>query len=411
MFPLKYFRVFLVVCLGLLVTASFSAKPIQASDKVVIQMFSRDDCTHCRDQKEFLQTLSQKRSDFSYEVLDLDTPENKDLWEELAQLDNLPKVTPITIVGKTIIQGFGTAETTGVRIEELIDFYHANPSQIQGFQDYIELGGGAAIETVDEGTCTEECVVPPPQQTINIPFLGSLNIAGFSLPALSALLGFIDGFNPCAMWVLVTFLLILAQLKSRQKVLLYAGIFIVAEAIMYTLILTAWYSTWNFVQLDRIVTPLVGLVALCGGIFFLYEFKTYKAGECKVTNGTQRKKLRDRIKKVVNQPLSISTILGILLIAFSVNVIEFACSIGIPQTFTKILELNNISQLYSGFLIGIYILMYMVDDLIVFGLALYSFDKIGLTAKYSKLSNLLGGVLLIILGALLIFRPEWLRLI
>ena len=104
--------------------------------------------------------------------------------------------------------------------------------------------------------------------------------------------------------------------------------------------------------------------------------------------------------------MTIITALGILGLALSVNIIEFACSVGIPQTFTKILDINYLSwagkQLYNA----IYIFMYMVDDLIIFGIALYSFDRIGLTThKYTRASHLIGGTIMVILGLILLVDP------
>ena len=104
--------------------------------------------------------------------------------------------------------------------------------------------------------------------------------------------------------------------------------------------------------------------------------------------------------------MSLLVLLGVLGLAFSVNIIEFACSIGIPQAFTKIIELNGLSWLQTQAMMAIYILFYMVDDIIVFGIALYSFERLGVTTKYVKASNLIGGMLMLILGALLIFNPE-----
>ncbi|MFZ2993212.1 MAG: glutaredoxin, partial [Microgenomates group bacterium] len=70
------------------------------------------------------------------------------------------------------------------------------------------------------------------------------------------------------------------------------------------------------------------------------------------------------------------------------------------------LELNRLTGLESGLYIAVYILFYMIDDLIVFGIALYSIDKLALTTKYSKLSNLIGGIVMLILGLIMIFKPS-----
>ena len=134
---------------------------------------------------------------------------------------------------------------------------------------------------------------------------------------------------------------------------------------MYSLILTVWYKTWDFVSLDTIVTPIVGLVSIIGGLFFLKEWHK-KELECKVTNLKERSKTKLKIQQLAMNKFTLFTFLGILGIAFSVNIIEFACSIGIPQAFTKILELNSLSLPQWLLMIGIYIFFYMLDDLIVF---------------------------------------------
>ena len=101
-------------------------------------------------------------------------------------------------------------------------------------------------------------------------------------------------------------------------------------------------------------------------------------------------------------------VLGILGLALSVNIFEFACSIGIPQAFTRVLDINQLTWWGRQFYVGVYLATYLLDDAVVFVLALYSFDKIGLTGKYSKWTTLIGGVLMVILGLLMLFKPEWL---
>lgn len=189
--------------------------------------------------------------------------------------------------------------------------------------------------------------------------------------------------------------------------MLFAGIFIAAEAIMYSLILTVWYATWDFVKMDAIVTPIIGVVAIIGGVIFIREWYK-KELECRVTDLKQRQQTHSRIQKLATGNFTFLTFLGILGVAFSVNIIEFACSIGIPQAFTKILEINALSPIKAGLHIAIYIFFYMLDDFVVFGLALLGAEKLALTTKYSKLSNLIGGIVLIILGLLLLFAPKYL---
>ena len=415
---MKLLRNFLAVCtvlftifLPLNFYGSVYAKPtkqvvttIQNAQKTKVIVFVREGCKHCADEEKFLTELTSGRGDVYVTYKRLENPDDRKLWDELTTRLGISKVTPLTIVGTDLVIGFDRDVTTGGQITNLIDLAQQNGIITEVEKVEYDLSSTSSATCPEDGSvpCTVEGTAP---YMINLPIFGSINANAYPLAALSAILGFIDGFNPCAMWVLVTFLLILMQVGNRKRMFMFAGVFVLAETIMYYFILTLWYKTWDFVQLDNLVTPIVGLVSIGAGIFFLREWRQ-KELECKVTNLEQRHKTRKKIEELALAKFSIITLLGILGLAFSVNIIEFACSIGIPQTFTKILEINNLGFLQSNVFIFIYILFYMIDDFIVFGIGLYGIDKLSLTTKYSKLSNLLGGVVMVILGLLLIFKSQ-----
>jgi len=386
----------------LMLDDSFEQK---ASSPVLIEVFTRDECQHCQDEKVFLTSLESTRDDIQITYYDISDPKNRQLFDEVTKLSGISKSTPITLIGDTVISGFNTPETTGQTFKILID--QAEEQGVFSFEEFVSKGGSTLLEetgsTCDEGST--ECVVNDLPFFVKIPFVGNVDVKEYSLPVMSGILGFIDGFNPCAMWVLVTFLLVLVQIGDKKRMFQIAGIFILAEAIMYYMILTFWASAWDWVGLDNIVTPIIGIVAIGGGLFFLWEWYSLD-GTCKVTNMEQRAKTKSKVDKLAAAEMTIATILGILGLALSVNIIEFACSIGIPQAFTKILDLNGLSFLGKQFYTLIYIIFYMADDFIVFGIALYSIQKIGMVQKYSKWCNLAGGVLMLAIGAIMILKPE-----
>jgi cytochrome c biogenesis protein CcdA/thiol-disulfide isomerase/thioredoxin len=374
----------------------------------IIEMFDREECKHCQDAHAFFEELGQERDDFTVNYYDISEEANKEMWSTVTDLEGIPKVTPIILVGDTIIEGFDRPTTTGVMIESILDSMQGSYS----FEELIAAGGLGNVESVTGGTCDDDETCSPDAYQpllVNVPFMGTKDVKQFSLPVMSFILGFIDGFNPCAMWVLVTFLIVLMQVGNKKRMWQIAGLFIVAEAVMYYLILNVWFGVWDFIGLDQIVTPIVGVLAVGGGLFFLWEGLKYD-GTCVVTNSKQKKNIRNKIKSLAAGEFTLLTILGVLGLAFSVNIIEFACSVGIPQAFTKVLEINQLTFIETQIQMAIYILFYMIDDLIVFGIALYSFEKIGITAKYTKVTNIIGGVLMLLLGALLVFAPELLVL-
>jgi len=380
---------------------------VPLAETVRIEVFERDTCGHCKDEKEFLNQLQKERGDLIVVFHNIREDIHKEHFRQLAELEGIPKVTPITIIDGVILQGFDTERTTGKKIRALVEQAKGKPQYT--FEEFIAAGGSRAIETAG-ATCDIEgeeigCGIETVDYWVTIPFIGPVNVAKYSLPVLSFVLGFVDGFNPCAMWVLVLFLTILMEAGSRKRMFQMAGIFIFAEAVMYYLILNVWMTAWDFVGLDEIVTPIVGTVAVAAGLFFLYQF--YKADTtCKVGSLESKRKTTEKIKHYATAPMTIVTFLGILALAFSVNIIEFACSVGIPQTFTKILDLNYLTWAGKQIYNAIYILMYMIDDIVIFAIALYSFDRIGLTThKYTRASHLIGGTLMVVLGLILLIKP------
>jgi len=133
--------------------------------------------------------------------------------------------------------------------------------------------------------------------------------------------------------------------------------------------------------------------------------KNEKVG-CTVTNKEQRKKTMEKIKKFTSEKSFILAILGVITLAISVNFVELACSAGLPLIFTQILALNDLSTIQYSFYIFLYILFYLLDDLVIFFIAMTTLKITGITNKYNKYSHLIGGILMIIIGLLMIFRPD-----
>lgn len=377
------------------------------SEQPVVYMFGRDDCGFCKAQFTWLNEEGIK-----YEYLNIVTDEQaKEWYDAVAAKHEVSKVTPITVIGERVIAGFNGPETTGASIKTAIE--EARYSPIQTIPDHLErapkqeviVGGGCSGLSCDAG---EDIGM-----VFDLPVLGIVDLKSFSLFTLSILLGVIDGFNPCAMWVLITFLVILSQAGSKKKMVFLAGLFIVAEAVMYNLILNVWYKTWDFVALDQYVTPMVGFLAVGGGTFFLWRWHKNKdaALVCDITDLETQAKTVGKFQAIVNQPITIASVVAILVIAFSVNIIEFACSIGIPQAYTKILELNMLTFMERQWYILVYTIGYMVDDFIVFGLAIWGYSKLqSHGGKYAQLSLLVGGLLMLLLGLVLVINPALLVL-
>jgi uncharacterized protein (UPF0333 family) len=397
---------------GLTVTAEEITPVIAESTAIesgspALAVFGRDDCGVC---KQLFAYLDRENISFLYLNINEDAYA-MELYGQVTTMYELPRMTPIMVLHETVFAGYNGERTTGREIKRLLT--ELDGKSTLTVEEHIATITPRGV-TIGAGCTGVQCDnLPDSTMEFDLPFLGVVDLKSFSLFTLSLILGVIDGFNPCAMWVLITFLALLAQAGSKKKMIFLAGLFILAQGIMYNLILNVWYKTWDFIALDQIVTPLVGFIAVGGGTFFLYRW--YKNREtqlvCDITSIDTQMKTVNRFKEIVNQPVTIFSVLAILVIAFSVNIIEFACSIGIPQAYTKILEINMLTFLERQWYIFVFTLGYMFDDVLVFGLAIWGYGRLQAHGqKYAQHSLLIGGLLMLLLGVVLVLYPELLVL-
>lgn len=242
-------------------------------------------------------------------------------------------------------------------------------------------------------------------EIINLPLLGNFDISNASLPVLTVVLGLIDGFNPCAMWSLVFLLTLLIKTKERKKVWLIGGTFIFVSGSIYYLFMIAWLNAFLFISYLTVARWVIGLSAIAFGVYNIRDAIKYR-GKCKVTNSKSKYQFIEKVKAFARPKALPASILGVALLAASVNMIELLCSAGFPAVYTASLSISHLpAWQYYLYILG-YILFYMLDDVLIFALAVITMRMVSMTEKYTFYSNLIGGAVIVILGFLLIFRPE-----
>ncbi|WP_319586676.1 hypothetical protein [uncultured Desulfobulbus sp.] len=355
-----------------------------------IAFFFHPQCPHCREQKLFIPYLQAKYPELSWMEYDTSLPENVRLLADFIAKSSEPLATigvPMTFIGPYMIDGFETAETTGVRLEQAIRAVVKNDPSL-----FPQTDAGSGH-----------------RQTLDLPLLGTIRLAEYSLPALAVIIGLVDGFNPCAMWVLVYLISLIVSLNDRRKIWLLVGTFVASSGILYFLFMTAWLNVFLFLGYLRSLTLIIGLGALGAGILNIREYVQTKGQlTCTVGDATSKKKTMSRIDQIVEAPLTTFTVFGIIALAFIVNSIEFACSAALPAIFTHTLALRNLPTIeYYGYIL-LYDFFFMLDDLIIFSLAVLALDT-SIGQRYAGHCRIVGGLVLIVLGGVMVFQPELLR--
>jgi hypothetical protein len=368
----------------IILSAQEAAKPT-TDEGFEVHFFYLPGCSHCDEQEPFNKKLANTYPSIQFIYHDATNPQESDLLSEmLAQAEaNDDPDFPVTIFRELVFAGWESAETTGKEIED-------------------------ALQECLAGNCPETGSQEPKDE-VTLPIIGKIIPSEYSLASLAIILGVVDGFNPCAMWVLVYLISLIATLRDRKRIWLIVGSFVFASGVLYFLFMTAWLNAFLLIGYFRPVTIVIGLLALGGGILHIKEFiETRGAIVCEVGDEESRKKTMSRMERVVFSPLTLGTVAGIIALAFVVNSIEFVCSAAIPAVFTHILSLSSLPTFqYYGY-IALYVFFFMLDDLIIFGAAAFAMTS-NLGDRYLKYSRPVGGTIMIILGALLLFAPDLLR--
>lgn len=367
-----------------------------------IVVFVRDGCPHCADFHEF---ATAKGWDVDYrEVTQIDSQQ---MFTELQKhVPTLNQGVPTIIIDGHVMQGYDTDETSGVSLAKRYETCQVRNPGCLVYKDFIASDAIVDLESSAQGTCTEDCEADLDKYTLNLWFIGKVDLTLLSLPSLALLLGFLDGFNPCAMWVLITLLTLLINTHDMKKVWIIGGTFLFVSGAVYYLFIAAWLNVFLLIGFNSIVQKVIGAVAIFGGGFYLYEAFGKEPNQCNVTNPTRRQKVIARMKEIMQISKWPAMILGVAILAVSVNMIELVCTAGLPAVFTQILVFNDISHAYRYGLIGLFILMYMIDDVVIFAIAVLTLHASGLTTKYRRFTLIFGGLLMYSLGLLLIFAPE-----
>ena len=302
---------------------------------------------------------------------------------------------PFVLIGSQVFIGYNSDTTTGDAYRQAIE-----QCRETGCPDGLNPN---AVQQGQPGQTANRSI-----KSIHLPVIGDVSLGKLSLPVLTIALGAADGFNPCALWVLVFLLGLLTSVKSRARRWLLGSTFVITSALVYYLIMVAWLNALMLLGFAIWVRLGIGIVAIGVGGWSLREFFVNPEIVCKVSQSPARRAVLEKLREIALSPSLLFSIAGIIFLAAAVNAVELLCSAGIPATFTQILALNNLPPWQYHTYLGLYILVFMLDDLLLFFGAMLALEVTGLGTRFARWANLIGGIIMLTLGLMMIFKPEWL---
>lgn len=367
----KFSFVILFFILGLILPGITSAET-----DVEVNFFYNNSCPHCAQEKIFLDRIEEEYPQVKVNRYLATDPQNlgiiRRLCNEVEEAEKYCGFVPLTFVNGDFFPGYDDEEGIGRDIE----------NSIRG-----KLG--LPLLSREEGI-------------VKIPFFGKVNVNNYSLPLQAAILGLFDGFNVCSLGALILILGLVLALRSRVKILVFGGMFIVITAVVYGLLIFLWYQLFALLSsYMQVMQILIGLLGIGGGLYFLRQFlKFRKQGPvCETGQGGMTSKFSSKMQEFMKNPRNTLVMIGsIISFAVVITILEFPCSAVVPVFFAGLLAKAGLSTFSYLLYISIFVLFYMLDEIIVFLIAFFTMSLWFASKKFITWITLVEAIMFFSLG-------------
>jgi thiol-disulfide isomerase/thioredoxin len=356
-------------------TCPLDAEPLAAGQPAqTLVFFWGFGCPHCEEAKPFMAELEKRGITVDHVEVRRDEAGRRRFLEEVARLRIEAAGVPTFVYIDDYVVGF-RAGTTEAQIEAML-----------------------ARKT--------ERAVDEPIGLVDLPLLGTIDARALSLPVFTVVVGLVDGINPCAMWVLLVLLGILLHVKERRRIALYGGAFVVVSGLVYFLFMTAWINIFAFVGLSRAFTVGLGVAVVVMGLINLKEVVWFKKGVSLVIPERAKPGLYRRMRAIARSASIPTALAGIVALAFVVNLIELACTLGLPAIYTRILSLRaDLTPAARYAYLVVYNVAYVVPLAVIVAVFALTFRRTALSERGAKILKAVSGVVLVSFGLVFIFAP------
>jgi hypothetical protein len=407
------------------------------------EVFVRAGCSRCAAVKQWLPSLigDYPGLELVYRDLASDAASAARLSDLVARHRTRAVSVPVFHLCDTLVVGFDRAETTGEKLRSILKTWtHAAPENASrpGAETRARTGraSSASLEPLAVGfgygraLLVQEPVPPPlPQdagkdvptlpvgvgpegagdESIEVPWLGRLTASNLGMPVFTFLVGLVDGVNPCAMWVLLFLLSILVNLQDRLRIVAIAGSFVVISGLAYFAFMAAWLNVFVLVGYLRPVQVVLAILAIVIGAVHVKDFFAFKRGISLSIPESARPRIYERVRRIVSAEHLLGAVLGATTLAVLVNFIELLCTSGLPALYTSILTQQGHGMAATYGYLALYVSAYMLDDTIMVTVVVLTLSKLKLQQSGGRWLKLVSGLAIVLLGAVMLLRPEWLQ--
>jgi hypothetical protein len=356
--------------------------------RVVLYYFYSDTCPHCIEARPFVAALGDR--DWidlrAYEITR--NREHGLLYRDTAAaIGEQARSVPAFIFCGAMHTGFDREATTGAILLARLEVCHADPH--------------AFLATRDAAT-----PVPGEIAGVQVPVLGLIDHADWGLPILTVVIAGLDAFNPCAFFVLLFLLSLMIHARSRTRMVLVGGTFVVISGVIYFVFMAAWLNVFLLLGELRVVTLIAGLVAVSLAAINIKDYFWFRSGGPSLSIPESKKPgMYQRMRNLVAAKSLAAMLAGTAVLAIVVNSYELLCTAGLPMVYTRILTLREADTFVYYTYLVLYNLVYVLPLFAIVMLFVLRFGSRKLGDSEGRLLKLMSGMMMLGLGGLMLAAP------
>jgi thiol-disulfide isomerase/thioredoxin len=385
--PTRLRRRLLVLIAGLLALLAVGL-PARGEDPVTLLYFGADGCPYCAQMEVFLDDLEDRFGDDliieRHEVSD--DPAARDRWvEEVAARGQEARGVPTAILDDMVWVGFDAS--IGAR---------------------VEAAAAAGIEARAAPSGPPSGEVSSDDAVVDVPFLGEVDVASRSAIAATALIAFIDGFNPCSLWVLAVLLaMVLNAGATRGRIALIGGVFLTVTGLVYGAFIAGVFTVMGFIEYLGAIRIGVAAIALFVGAVNVKDYFAYKKGLSFTIPDRFKPRIYRGGRAIRGADRPLAAMVGTTVaMAVGISLVELPCTAGFPVIWSGIMHTQGIDGANFAGLLGLYLLIYVGLEVVLFVAVLVTLEIGRFEEHYGRMLKLLGGMVMLALGGVLLFAPE-----
>jgi glutaredoxin len=360
---------------------------------VNVYLFWGQGCPHCETQKRFLATLRDRYPTMEVRLFEVwYDAANRELMQEMAgAFGRTVSAVPMTFIGDEAWVGFSDA---------------IGRQMVASIEAYERYRGPDPIDRLGAERRAEFAPAPPPEATLTLPLVGTLDLVHRPLLVGTFLVALVDGFNPCSLWVLALLLGIVVNTRSRRRVMLVGLVFLSVTALAYGLFIAGLFSVLSYLPYLTWIRVAVALIALAFALINIKDYVAYKRGISLTIDDAHKPTLYRRIRNVMNQRGSVpATVLATATLALGITLVELPCTAGLPVLWTSLVADAGVGAGVFAGLLTVYMVVYLLDELAIFAVAVVTMRVARFEEREGRVLKLVGGSVMLALAAAMLFRP------